>query len=241
MEKKEQFSFFYDGKKYEYLIIKSKRKSISIFVEKDKKIVVKAPLYSSTTEVQKLVEKKADWIAKKTEEVKELQKDKPVHHYISGEVFYYRGKPLILNLIINQDRNRIMVKKQAGTLLVVSSTSESDVIKSAVIKWYRERAREVLQQKVSYYQKFIGKSVGDIRIKEQKSRWGSCSNKGNLNFNWKILMAEDDIIDYLVVHELCHRLHMDHSKEFWDSVGKIIPDYKTKEKWLKENGTRLDL
>lgn len=241
MEKKEQFTFFYDGKKYEYLIIKSKRKSVSIFVEKDNKIVVKAPLYASTAEVQKLVEKKADWIAKKAEQVKILQKDKPVHDYISGEIFYYRGKPLTLNLIVNQDRNRIIVKKQADTLLVVSPTAESDVIKSAIIKWYREQARLVLQQKVSYYQRFIGKSVGDIRIKEQKSRWGSCSNKGNLNFNWKILMADDDIIDYLVVHELCHRLHMDHSKEFWDSVGKIIPDYKTKEKWLKENGARLDL
>ena len=84
MEKKEQFYFFYDGKKYEYLIIKSKRKSVSIFVEKDNKIVVKAPLYASTAEVQKLVEKKADWIAKKTEQVKVLQKDKPVHAYISG-------------------------------------------------------------------------------------------------------------------------------------------------------------
>jgi len=241
LEKKEPFYFFYNGKKYEYFIIKSKRKSISIFVEKDKRIIVKAPLYSSTTEVKNLVEKKADWIAEKTEQAEEFQKEKPVHDYISGEIFYYRGKPFTLNLIINQDRNRIMVKKQADTLLVVSPTEESEIIKNAIIKWYRERAREVLQQKVSYYQKFIGKGVGEIRIKEQKSRWGSCSSKGNLNFNWKIVMAEDDIIDYLVVHELCHRLHMNHSKEFWDSVGKIIPDYKTKEKWLKEHGTRLDL
>lgn len=134
-----------------------------------------------------------------------------------------------------------MVKKQADTLLIVSPVSDSETVKNAVVKWYRERAREVLQQKVCYFQKFIGKSVGDIRIKEQKSRWGSCSAKGNLNFNWKIIMAEDDMIDYLVVHELCHRLHMNHSKEFWESVGKLIPDYKTKEKWLKENGTQLDL
>jgi len=210
-------------------------------LEKEKKIIVKAILYASTTEVQNLVERKADWIAGKTELAEKLQKDKPVHHYISGEVFYYRGKPLTLNLIVNQDRTHIMIKKQADTLLVVSPTGESDVIKSAVIKWYRKQAREVLQQKVFYFQRFIGKSIGDIRIKEQKSRWGSCSSKGNLNFNWKIIMAEDEIIDYLVVHELCHRLYMNHSREFWNSVERIIPDYKTKEKWLKENGARLDL
>ena len=134
-----------------------------------------------------------------------------------------------------------MVKKQAGTLLVVSPTSESAVIKDAIEKWYRERAREVITDKVTYFQRFIGKSVGEIRIKEQKSRWGSCSSQGNLNFNWKIVMAPDEIIDYLVVHELCHRLPMNHSKEFWDSVGKIIPDYKKREKWLKENGNLLCL
>ena len=134
-----------------------------------------------------------------------------------------------------------MVKKQAGTLLVVAPFAEKTVIKDAVEKWYRERAREVITDKVTYFQQFIEKPVGEIRIKEQKSRWGSCSSQGNLNFNWKIVMAPDEIIDYLVVHELCHRLHMNHSKEFWDSVGKIIPDYKQREKWLKENGNLLCL
>ena len=219
----EQFEFIYNGKRYKYNLSRSKRKSVSIAVEKDQKIIVKAPIDFSAKEIQRLIEKKADWIVEKTERAGKMQKERPVHNYINGEVFYYRGKPLTLNLILNRDRNRIMVKKQADTLLVVSS------------------AAKCVEQKVSYFQKFIGKNIGDIRIKEQKSRWGSCSSKGNLNFNWKIIMAPDDIIDYLVVHELCHRLHMDHSKEFWESVERIIPDYKTKERWLKENGTRLDL
>lgn len=237
----EQFEFIYNGKRYKYNLSRSKRKSVSIAVEKDQKIIVKAPIDFSAKEIQRLIEKKADWIVEKTERAGKMQKERPVHNYINGEVFYYRGKPLTLNLILNRDRNRIMVKKQADTLLVVSSAAKSEEIKNAIVKWYRERAREIVEQKVSYFQKFIGKNIGDIRIKEQKSRWGSCSSKGNLNFNWKIIMAPDDIIDYLVVHELCHRLHMDHSKEFWESVERIIPDYKTKERWLKENGTRLDL
>ena len=198
--------------------MKGRRKSISISIEKNNGILVKAPLYSSTEQIQKLIEKKADWIVKKTEQVSELQKSKTEHRFINGETFYFRGRPLTLNLIVNRDRNRIMVKKQADTLLVVSPTAEGEVIKDVIVKWYREQAKEVLQQKVFYYQRFIGKSVGDIRIKEQKSRWGSCSAKGNLNFNWKIMMAADDIIDYLVAHELCHRLHMNHSKEFWERL-----------------------
>lgn len=164
-----------------------------------------------------------------------------VHEFKTGEEFYYRGKPLMLNLIVNKDRKRIMVKKQAGKLLVVSFSSEKEVIKEAIIRWYREQAREIFTDKTAYFQRFVGKSAGEIRIKEQKSRWGSCSGKGNLNFNWKIIMAPDEIIDYLVVHELCHLLHMNHSKEFWSSVEAILPDYRDREKWLKKNGTLLTL
>jgi len=168
-------------------------------------------------------------------------KEKQKHCFVSGEEFSYRGKILVLNLVINADRKRIMVKKQAGTLLVVSDTVEREVLEKAVCHWYRERAREIFTDKVAYYRQFINKPIGEIRIKEQKSRWGSCSTKGNLNFNWKIIMAPDEIIDYLVVHELCHLLHMNHSKEFWQSVGSILPDYKVRERWLKENGTLLNL
>lgn len=233
--------FLYQGEFYEYTVVRSKRKTFAISVGPDKGIVVKIPLYFPAADVEKLVMEKAEWIAEKYIQMKEQQKDKPIHHFESGEIFQYRGTGLALNLIINSSRKRIMVKKQAGTLLVVAPFAEKTVIKDAVEKWYRERAREVITDKVTYFQQFIEKPVGEIRIKEQKSRWGSCSSQGNLNFNWKIVMAPDEIIDYLVVHELCHRLHMNHSKEFWDSVGKIIPDYKQREKWLKENGNLLCL
>ncbi len=233
--------FLYRGNFYEYTVVRSKRKTFAISVGPDKGIVVKIPLYFPAADVEKLVMEKAAWIAEKYGQMKEQQKDRPVHFFESGEVFYYRGTGLVLNLIINRDRKRIMVKKQAGTLLVVVPVAEKIAIKAAIEKWYRECAREVITDKVTYFQQFIGKPIGEIRIKEQKSRWGSCSSQGNLNFNWKIVMAPDEIIDYLVVHELCHRLHMNHSKEFWDSVGKIIPDYKKREQWLKENGNLLYL
>lgn len=241
MEKQETGIFLYGGETYEYAIVKNRRKSISISVEIEKKIIVKVPLFFSKRETEAFVERKAEWIVEKYKEAEALQKERPVHAYKSGEIFLYRGKELTLNLIVNTQRKRIMVKKQADTLLIVSPTAERERLKDAVIKWYRDKAKEILPAKVFYYQKYIGRSIGDIRIKEQKSRWGSCSSKGNLNFNWKIMMAPDEIIDYLVVHELCHRLHMNHSKEFWNSVGNIIPDYRQKEKWLKENGIQLDI
>ena len=97
-------------------------------------------------------------------------------------------------------------------------------------------AKKVLPQKVEYYARIIGVTYGRITIRNQKTRWGSCTYEGNLNFNCLRMMMPADIVDYVVVHELCHRLEMNHSKKFWDHVAKILPDYKVSRRWLKENG-----
>ena len=84
----------------------------------------------------------------------------------------------------------------------------------------------------------MGDSYGSITVREQKTRWGSCSAKGNLNFNWKLVLMPEEILEYVVVHELAHRLQMNHSTEFWDEVEKILPDYRKRRQWLKENGQK---
>ena len=84
----------------------------------------------------------------------------------------------------------------------------------------------------------MGVSYGSITVREQKTRWGSCSAKGNLNFNWKLVLMPEEILEYVVVHELAHRLQMNHSMEFWDEVEKILPDYRKRRQWLKENGQK---
>ena len=84
----------------------------------------------------------------------------------------------------------------------------------------------------------MGVSYGSITVREQKTRWGSCSAKGNLNFNWKLVLMPEEILEYVVVHELAHRLQMNHSTEFWDEVEKILPDYRKRRQWLKENGQK---
>ena len=102
-----------------------------------------------------------------------------------------------------------------------------------------ERAKRIFPERTAYFALRMGVDYGRITIREQKTRWGSCSSKGNLNFNWKLILAPPEVLDYVVVHELCHLKEMNHSKAFWDEVGKVMPEYETYKLWLKENGWKL--
>ena len=101
-------------------------------------------------------------------------------------------------------------------------------------KRLRQRAKEKLRERVEYYASEMGVTYNRIFIKEQKTRWGSCSSSGNLNFNWKLILIDEELLDYVVVHELAHRKQMNHSQQFWQEVEKILPDYKERRRRLKE-------
>lgn len=101
------------------------------------------------------------------------------------------------------------------------------------------KAKETITKRVSYFARLMGVSYRNITIREQKTRWGSCSSEKNLNFNWKLILAPPEVLNYVVIHELCHLKEMNHSKAFWDEVEKVMPEYETYKLWLKENGWRL--
>lgn len=104
---------------------------------------------------------------------------------------------------------------------------------------YREIARDIFTQKTAYYAQIMGVTYGRIAIRELKTRWGSCSSDGNLNFNWRLIFAPEAVLDYIVIHELAHRKEMNHSPAFYKIVYEIMPDYKAQQKWLRENGQKL--
>ncbi len=99
--------------------------------------------------------------------------------------------------------------------------------------------RSCFLKKCRYFAERMGVSYGTVTVREQKTRWGSCSAKGNLNFNWKLALMPEEILDYLVVHELAHRVEMNHSPAFWAVVAEEIPDYKTRREWLRQNGAKF--
>lgn len=127
---------------------------------------------------------------------------------------------------------KIVQERQSKMSQLVPLTSDD-------IHELAERAMEVIPERVEYYAEIIGVTYGRITIRNQKSRWGSCSGKGNLNFNCLLMLMPPEIIDYVVVHELCHRKELNHSPGFWAEVSKIIPDYKNHIVWLKEHGSEI--
>ncbi len=176
-------------------LVRSNRRSISIEVTQDLRVIVRAPRRLSEKEINRFVGEKADWIDIHLRKMKERQNE--------------------------------LADEQSKAL------SEQD------IRLLTTRAKRVFPPKVKKFAEIIGVTYGNITIRMQKSRWGSCSGKGNLNFNCLLMNAPEEIVDYVVVHELCHRKEMNHSPRFWAEVEKVLPDYKERRKWLKENGGKL--
>jgi predicted metal-dependent hydrolase len=185
------------------------------------------------TDIQKFIEEKKDWIKRK--QVKVLEDARPPRQYVEGETFLYLGKEIPLRIV--RDQKTALVIDGVFKL----TTSAQPQAESHFEAWYKEQARRVLTERAIFFAHSHNIKPGKIRISSAKTRWGSCSPKKTLSFTWRLVMAPLEIIDYVVVHELCHLEEMNHSKAFWARVEAILPDYKVRRQWLKNNGTDLRL
>ena len=139
-------------------------------------------------------------------------------------------------------RKKGWITKSMEKMRQLNEYREENHIQQRSMEEIRELADEAVKkvpERVRYYAPIVGVNYGRITIRNQKTRWGSCSSKGNLNFNCLLMLAPPEVLDYVVVHELCHRKHMNHSKEFWAEVEKVLPDYREAEAWLKTEGRKL--
>lgn len=215
-------------------IIRSRRKTISIIVTDDAELIIRAPIRTSFKYLKSLVNEKNSWIKAKLKEI--LSKPKPkVKEFISGETFLYLGKSYKL-IIVDNVREDIELKDDQFL-----SVTKSPNIRDILIDWYRSEAWKRIKERCNYYSETTGYKPLSIKITNAQKRWGSCSSRGTINFNWRLIMAPLEVIDYVVVHELVHLEHRNHSKLFWDKVKTILPDFRTKQKWLKDNGLYLNI
>ncbi|MHB8074821.1 M48 family metallopeptidase [Desulfosporosinus fructosivorans] len=240
------FKLIIDTTEIFYSIRRShKAKYVSISIGENGVHVV-APISMNDTEIISLVEKKRHWIINKYDKYHQRVLQLPVEReFVSGEKHLFKGNSYPLKVIDSKGRFT-KVNLTDGQLLVeikvgLPSDIRREEIRRHLEKWYIREARELILERLEFFSGIIGVKVNNVRLKNQKTRWGSCSQKGNLNFNWKLVMAPIEIVDYVVVHELCHLKQMNHSPRFWLLVENQIRDYKKMRKWLKENGAKLYL
>ena len=145
-----------------------------------------------------------------------------------------------------RELNRILEEKRSWIEVHLQEIKEREAAQKALPKFSMQEINELankalayIPERVKYYAPIVGVNYTRITIRNQKTRWGSCSSKGGLNFNCLLMLTPPEVVDYVVVHELCHRKEMNHSKAFWDEVEKVLPDYKSAKRWLRENGGEL--
>jgi predicted metal-dependent hydrolase len=210
-------------------IIRTRRKTIALIVQRDGKVIVRAPVVVSDREIYGFVSKNTRWIQKQQALVKLKPPKAPEKKYVDGETFWYLGKAYPLEIV---DGKRQPLELKGHFRIGRSMLSKAP---AHFKKWYKEQALREITQRVNFYTAKMGVSYRQIKITSAQTRWGSCSAQGTLCFTWRLVMAPLPVIDYVVVHELVHLLEKNHAKAFWSKVGVIMPDYKVKKEWLKKN------
>lgn len=236
-----RLAFNYGTKNIEFDVAFRNRQTMEISVEPPNTVKVVAPIDTPENIVFEKVKSRASWIVQKLFEFKDMEYRKINREFVNGESFIYFGRNYSLQISEDTNIKKIEVKLYQGKFHIASYTKDENELQKAMEEWYREKTLEKVQEKVKYYQHFFKVKPLDIRVKEQQKRWASCTSKNELLFNWRCVMAPSYVLDYIVVHEMCHMIHMNHSKEFWDLVTSILPDYGRRKEWLKNYGIRLGL
>jgi len=220
----------------DYTIKRSNRKTLSIIVESDCRVVVLAPEKMTDKEIHTTVLSREFWIYKQLAEFKLLNQSKIQREFVNGEGFMYLGRSYKLKLVDEQDAP-LKLKNGYFNLKKSSISKAPETFK----EFYRKKGAERISSRIEIYSSKLGLSVNKIKVMELKSRWASCGKNNSLYFNWKCVMAPYSVIDYIVVHELVHLIYPNHSNDFWNQVDKVLPEYRQSLEWLRKNGASLDI
>jgi predicted metal-dependent hydrolase len=219
------------GRSIGYRLKQSQRtRGIRLEIRSETGLTVVVPRKYTEHEVLDILKQKARWILKHLPAGKPVQMPLFTQEPGPGDRLSLMGRPI--EIVVHTVNSTLSSAVLQGNKLLISTGSRNGVIPKILEKWYRQQAATIFRQKADGFKEAMGLRYNNIYIRGQKTRWGSCSPSGNLTLNWKLLMAPEDIIDYVVIHELAHLKHMNHSKKFWDMVGQYCPGWAKYRKWL---------
>lgn len=232
----------------EYQLIRShKRKSIALQV-KQGLIIVRAPQYVKESYIQQFVLQKSSWLEAKLLTQNNLLKEQALNHQgivLSENGFlWFEGIRKNISLTFS---SKNCIENHGDSIQItlaqryknVDKTRQQKVIKQLVEAWFKQSAETVIAEKVKYFSAQLNLYPSNIKVRQYKARWGSCNNYGQLNFNYLLMMVPDWVINYVVVHELCHLKHLNHSRQFWSLVEAFFPRFKEAKHWLKVHQNHL--
>lgn len=222
--------------KLDYTIVYSQRKNLTITVERDRSVVVRAPEGTTPETIHEVVESRKPWIYEKT---RHLQKYKGLPHppgkeWVNGESLLYLGRNYQVEIVDSKEKS---IRFSQKFIVPVSLYSQ----KHEVFKqWYMAKAQEKILPRVQMHAKNLGLHYNHVKIVDIKYRWGSCTPKNNLNFNWRLIKAPMFVVDYVIVHELAHLFEANHTPRFWNIVRSQSAKMDKAKQWLKEHGELLE-
>lgn len=219
-----------------YVLDRSARKrTLSIRVLPGGEVEVVAPVDAPLERIEAIVRRKAKWIVDRKRRAEDVPPAPSAREYESGETFLYLGR-----------QYRLRVRKGAeepvklrGRLLEVGGRGGEEAVRERLVEWYRAHASRHLPARVERWAPKLGVSPRAVLLREPKRRWGSCDAARNVRLNWRIIQAPMSLVDYVVAHELVHLLHEDHGREFWATLGRVMPDYDDRRERLRKLGPSL--
>jgi predicted metal-dependent hydrolase len=218
----------------EYQVIYSNRKTIQLAVERNREVIVRAPHNTSKKRIEEIIKKKRLWLYEKINHKQKYTQTVHKKEFVSGETLLYLGRHYSLS-IVDKDIEGVEFYHR----FYISRANRHKAVE-LFKRWYIERASDKIIPKVEYFSRNLGVKYNHIFISGLKYRWGSCTAKNNLNFNWRIIKAPAFVIDYIIVHELAHLIESNHGEEFWNIIAVQVPRYKRAKEWLKQNGQILE-
>jgi predicted metal-dependent hydrolase len=221
------------------LVVRSNRRKTATVKVEDGEVSIAVPQHLSDERITQVLNDKAHWLKEKLALHQQAQPSTS-KAFVSGEAFSYLGRNYRLKISVGIFSG---IKLINGRLVISCATGSRFpyIIRNSLRNWYQAMAVKKLNEKAKRYALQIGVKPKSINIKDFKARWGSCSVEGDIDFHWKIMMAPNRVVDYVVVHELCHLLEHNHSSKFWKHVERILPDYAERKEWLKVNNNKISL
>ena len=216
-------------------VLRSKRKTLAIYIS-HKKVVVRCPMRASRTEVENFIHSNQQWIEKRL--IEESMRDKEAIRIEKGGKIFYRARELT---IVYKEGRKQRVLIRGNQFIIQGHKLNAAKAKIQVEDYLIDKASEYLLPRAIGLAKYLGvdHKIKEIKLRKTKSKWGHCTSQGILQYNWLIMLAPYSIIDYMITHEVCHLVHMDHSKRYWNLVDSICPNAEHYIDWLKTHEHRF--